>query len=130
MNHDQVSYTRIFLQDMFGNNEIPSDVLNQYRKLWWSNPYNVLSLKLSKLGYAHLTKTLNLTQYEIDIESLLPEYTTGSMSGKDILTYTKGLIGPWYLRKNILILFNSKDATMMGLYGPINFRKTLEKRNK
>jgi hypothetical protein len=125
---DQILYTKLFLHEQL-KNEIPDEVVKQFRKIWWSNPCKLSSLKLSKKGYLYATTKLNLTTYEFDLSALLPNHMSDLFSFKDILTYTNGLSGPWYLKNNMLILFDSKDATLISLYGPERFRKTLESRN-
>lgn len=125
---NQEFFTKVFLAEEFGNNEIPDTVVDKFRKLWWSNPIKRSSLKLSKVGYAYVKNTLHLTQYETDITELLPAFSE-LISYRDILTYTKGLNGPWHIKGKTLILFDSKDAMLMGLYGPERFKTILEKRN-
>lgn len=120
--HNQSFYTKLFLSEQFGDLDIPESAIEHFRKLWWKNPYKTKSLKLSKAGYVFLKTNLKLVEYEIDLESDM-------LSFKDTNLYDNGLNGPWYLRGKKLITFDSKDATMINLYGVDNHKQTLERKN-
>lgn len=120
--HKQYQYTRAFLIAK-GDIEPSETTTEQFRKVWWKNPFKYSSLNLSKQGYLFLKDSLDLVHYDIDLSELVVD--SESFPFKDIMAFTKGLNGPWYIKKKTLILFDSKDATLISLYGPENFRKKL-----
>lgn len=124
----QTEFTTIFLQQSFVESLITPEFILHHKKLWWRNPYKYTSLNLTKTGFLYLRDTLKIEMAEFDLSETLPPLTE-SLPFKDIQTYDNGLSGPWYIKKDKLILFDSKDITMTSLYGVKNLRKMLKRKS-
>lgn len=124
----QTEFTKVFLQQTFVESLITPDFILHHKKLWWRNPYKPNSLNLTKAGFVYLRDILKIELSEFDLSETLSPICE-SLPFRDIQMYDNGLEGPWYVRKNNLILFGSKDITLASLYGIENLRKMLKKRN-
>jgi hypothetical protein len=123
----QTEFTKAFLQQTFVESLITPEFILHHKKLWWRNPYKPNSLNLTKAGFVQLRDILKIEMAEFDLtETLSP--LTESLPFRDIQLYDNGLDGPWYVRKNQLVLFGSKDITLTSLYGVGNLRKMLKRK--
>jgi hypothetical protein len=124
----QEDYTKAFLEQHIAGSLITSDLILHYKRLWWRNPYKPNSLNLTKQGFVFLRDTLKIEFVEFDLTSTLPDLVE-ILPFKDVQMYDNNLDGPWYVRKQCLIVFSGKDITMISLYGIDNMKKMLKRRN-
>ena len=90
--------------------------LEQACKIWWIDFRDEGGMRLTKQGYDAFTIAWDLKTYTFGVPPGLP-----ARPGQ-LLTLNKKLDCPYYIKlgkKPELVLFDSKQATMMALYGDL-----------
>jgi len=104
--YTQLQLTRIFVQQA----EIPIGETSAYQKLWWVNPTDPHSLRLSLAGLQFVKANLRLQSYEF----VLPE----ELNNHQLLQLERLFPDMYYLlKRQKIILFTESEASMLTLYG-------------
>jgi hypothetical protein len=105
---DQLEWTRKFVE-VSGR---PSDgfTMEQFRKIWWFNPLNTSSMRLSKSGANFATAQAKIRYFSHDLSSaILP---------KTLLQLEKILEYPYYIPGvKKIIIFDERTSLTLTLYG-------------
>jgi hypothetical protein len=93
-----------------GSHEVSNETITATRRVWFRNPLNYNSLRLTLPGYNWFTKKSNFTSHRIDLES--------SVNGQQMLQLEQLFTAPYYiLQTNIVIhVFSDVDAVMLQLH--------------
>lgn len=76
--------------------------------VWWRNPTNHNSLRLTIYGYKQFTKKLGLTAHEIELAETL--------TSKHLLQLERLFQEPYYIHNKKLFVFGEQDAVMLQLH--------------
>ena len=83
---------------------------NMFLWLWFFNPANKSSVRLTKTGFTFLTKNLKLMSVEVNIEN--------PIVNKLLLKLDRHIHSPYYIQNSKTIhFFGSEDALMLTLNG-------------
>jgi hypothetical protein len=104
--YSQRQLTQIFVQQA----DIPIGQTSDYQKLWWANPTNDQSLRLSLQGLQFVKAQLKLQSYDF----VLPE----ELTNHNLLQLERLFKGMYYLlKRQKIIVFEEEEALMMVLHG-------------
>jgi hypothetical protein len=104
--YTQLQLTRIFVQQ----SDIPIGETSDYQRLWWVNPTDPQSLRLSLAGLQFVKANLKLQSYEF----VLPE----ELNNHHLLQLERLFPDMYYLlKRQKIILFTESEASMLTLYG-------------
>lgn len=86
------------------------DSIEHFRKVWFFNPLNAASMRLTKTGFQFCTKNAEIAHYKHPIDTvLLP---------KTLLQMEKYLLAPYYISyHNELRVFDQATSVTLSLYG-------------
>ena len=96
--------------------QLPTEIqtLNNPQSWWWM-PSNENNWRLTWLGYGNLV--------ELNVESWEFEFGSRELKPWMYLTLTRNLRAPFYIvdnkKHNRLVIFDSKSAVMINLYGDL-----------
>lgn len=79
------------------------------RALWFVNPTNPRSLRLSHTGYKWNKELPKLPFWEITLDS--------HITGKQLLQLERVFTSPYYLKAKSIIVFSEEDCIMLQLHG-------------
>ena len=115
----QRQLTEIFCQQI----GIPSAETSYHRNLWWINPTDANSLRLSLDGLRMAIKELELKPYEFRLET--------EISNAYILKLERVFPSMYYLlKREKFIIFEESEAVTLTLYGDLQkYLDTLEESN-
>ena len=79
-------------------------------RVWWQNPLNQFSLRLTHTGYKWLQKNSKWKFHEIElVEKIMP---------RQMLQLERLLTSPYFIRKlDLLYVHSEQDAVMLQLHG-------------
>ena len=104
----QRQLTEIFCQQI----NIPSAEISYHRNLWWTNPTDSDSLRLTLDGLRMVIKDLQIKPYEFRIET--------EISNAYLLKLERVFPSMYYLlKREKLIIFEESEAVMITLYGDL-----------
>jgi hypothetical protein len=78
---------------------------------WWFNIRDGGGLRLTKTGYRALKKDLKLETWRFEIK-----HSRANKNKRLILALDRKLLWPYYMEKNWVEFFNSKEAMMAQMY--------------
>jgi len=111
---DQPTFTRWLIDNssLYANSMFYGSVkdnIDHFRKVWFFNPLNASSMRLTKTGFQFCTKTAEIQHYRHQIDVvLLP---------KTLLQMEKYFPGPYYISyHNELRLFDQATSVTLSLY--------------
>ena len=90
---------------------IDFSVLNNVRNIWWQNPINDASLRLTREGFRFFAEKAKLPYHEI---TLSPDQTP---TLKIMLQLERSFKEPYYLMNRAIRVFGEQDAIMLHLHG-------------
>jgi hypothetical protein len=104
-------YTQRQLTEIFCvQGGIPSSMVTEYQKLWWRNPMDPNSLRLTMYGFKFVKTNLKLTSYEFELP--------GELTNGNLLQLERLFQGMYYLMKRTKIfVFEEQEAMMLTLHG-------------
>lgn len=105
---DQLEWTRKFIE-VSGR---PSDgiTLSEYRKIWWFNPLNTTSMRLTKAGANFATAQAKIHYFSHDL--------TTAILPKTLLQLEKILEYPYYIPTiKKIVIFDERTSLTLTLYG-------------
>ena len=77
--------------------------------LWWRNPTNPASLRLTHIGFKFFTKSLGIPFHQVEI--------TSELKSKHLLQLERLFAEPYYLgNERKIIVFSESDAIMLQLH--------------
>jgi hypothetical protein len=87
--------------------------LNPYQydemiKIWWRNPTNHNSFRLTQFGLKFFESTLKLTCYKVSLSE--------PFKSKHLLQLERLFTTPYFVRNGALILFSEQDTIMLQLH--------------
>lgn len=89
---------------------IPIGMITEMQKLWWQNPLDAESLRLSIAGLSFVRNQLKLEIYSF----VLPDEITN----RNLLQLERYFPGMYYLvKRQKLFVFDEQDAIMLQLHG-------------
>lgn len=104
--YSQRQLTKIFVQQA----DIPIGETTDYQKLWWANPTNDQSLRLTLQGLQFVKSRLQLQSYDF----VLPE----ELTNHNLLQLERLFKGMYYLlKRKKIIVFEEEEALMLTLHG-------------
>ncbi len=104
--YGQRQLTRIFIQQA----NIPVGETTDYQKVWWVNPTDDQSLRLTLQGLQFIKAQIKLQSYEFTL--------TEELSNHNLLQLERLFKGMYYLMKRKkLIVFEEEEALMLTLHG-------------
>lgn len=104
--YSQRQLTEIFCQQA----DIPVGLISQKQKLWWQNPTDPDSLRLSMPGLSFVRNDLKLEIYSF----ILPDEITN----RNLLQLERYFPSMYYLiKRQKLFVFDEQDAIMLQLHG-------------
>jgi hypothetical protein len=104
--YTQRQLTKIFVQQ--GN--LPIAETSTFQKLWWMNPTDTDSLRLTLQGLQFVKAILKLQSYEF----VLPD----ELTNHNLLQLERSFKGMYYLlKRQKIIVFEEEEAMMLTLHG-------------
>ena len=114
MRLDQPTFTRWLIDNssVYANSMFYGSVrdnIDHFRKVWFFNPLNAASMRLTKTGFQFCTKNAEIQYYKHDLDSvLLP---------KTLLQMEKYFPAPYYISyQNELRVFDERTSMTLILY--------------
>jgi len=88
---------------------LQADMVGEVQKLWFRNPLNTDSLRLTQIGFTWFIKRSKFTAYQVDINA--------GVTSKQMLQLERLFKEPYFIKttKNIT-LFGESDAIMLQLH--------------
>jgi hypothetical protein len=84
-------------------------IVGDVTKLWWRNPLNHNSLRLTSIGHVWFTKRSKFPSHQIDL-------VTG-VTGKQMLQLERLFKEPYFIKSNkSIFLYGESDAIMLQLH--------------
>ena len=77
-------------------------------KVWWRNPTNPNSLRMTKFGLDFFTKKIDLTVYRIPLNKPL--------NFKHLIQLERLFTAPYFLSNGAITVFSEQDAVMLQLH--------------
>ena len=115
MRLDQPTFTRWLIDNssLYANSPFygsVKDSIDHFRKVWFFNPLNAASMRLTKTGFQFCTKNAEIQHYRHAIDMvLLP---------KTLLQMEKYFPAPYYISyHNELRIFDQATSVTLSLYG-------------
>ena len=81
-----------------------------HMKIWWRNPTNRNSLRLTNFGLIFFAKTLGLKTYSIALDA-------NSIKNKHLLQLERLFSAPYFVKNTAIVVFDEQDAVMLQLHG-------------
>lgn len=78
-------------------------------KVWWRNPTNPNSLRLTTYGLSFFTKNLKQQTYTIKLDA-------DAIKNKHLLQLERLFTAPYYIKNTALVVFSEQDAIMLQLH--------------
>ena len=76
--------------------------------LWWRNPTNHNSLRLTVQGFRYFVKKLSIKSYSVELSTVL--------TFKHLLQLERLFQAPYYIQNKTLVVFSEQDAVMLQLH--------------
>ena len=76
--------------------------------LWWRNPTNHNSLRLTVQGFRYFVKKLSIKSYSVELSTIL--------TFKHLLQLERLFQAPYYIQNKTLVVFSEQDAVMLQLH--------------
>lgn len=104
-------YTQRQLTEIFcAQGNVPVANVTDMQKLWWMNPTDPVSLRLSAYGLKYVKVDLKLKSYEFALEE--------ELNNMHLMQLERLFQGMYYLMKRQkLIVFEEQEAMMLTLHG-------------
>ena len=77
-------------------------------KIWWRNPTNHNSLRLTRFGLEFFTKKLDIATYKIKLDRPL--------NFKHLIQLERLFTAPYFLHNGAITVFSEQDAVMLQLH--------------
>jgi hypothetical protein len=77
-------------------------------KIWWRNPTNYNSLRLTRFGLEFFTKKLDIATYKIKLDRPL--------NFKHLIQLERLFTAPYFLHNGAITVFSEQDAVMLQLH--------------
>lgn len=104
--YTQLQLTKIFVAQA----GYPIGETSRYQKLWWINPTDPDSLRLTLYGLQFVKANLNLQSYEFKLDEELTNH--------NLLQLERLFKGMYYLlKRQKIIVFEEEEAVMLTLHG-------------
>lgn len=104
--YTQRQLTKIFC-DQAG---IPVGQITEYQKVWWMNPTDPNSLRLTLQGLQFVKANLKLQSYQFELNE--------ELTNQNLLQLERQFQGMYYLMKRQkIIVFEEQEAMMLTLHG-------------
>ena len=78
-------------------------------KIWWRNPMNPNSLRLTNYGLKFFTTNLRQPTYSIKLDA-------NSVRSKHLLQLERLFTAPYFIKNTALVVFSEQDAIMLQLH--------------
>lgn len=88
----------------------PLNAIDQVRSLWWRNPLNRNSLRMTHQGWNWVATKTNIPVYSVVLQEL-------QIHNKQLLQMERIFLSPYFLKSTILHLTSSSDTVMLQLHG-------------
>lgn len=79
-------------------------------KIWWRNPTNKNSLRLTNFGLKFFVTQCKQTSHTINLDA-------NSIKSKHLLQLERLFTAPYYIKNTAIIVFSEQDAVMLQLHG-------------
>lgn len=90
------------------------NIFEEMIKIWWRNPTNHNSLRLTNFGLKFFKDSLKQKTYNIKLEE-------NSIKSKHLLQLERLFTAPYFVKNTELIVFGEQDAIMLQLHaGDLN----------
>jgi hypothetical protein len=94
--------------------ELDPNVFEEMTKIWWRNPTNHNSLRLTNFGLKFFKDNLKQKTYSIKLDE-------NSIRSKHLLQLERLFTAPYFVKNTELIVFGEQDAIMLQLHaGDLN----------
>jgi hypothetical protein len=80
----------------------------EHAKIWWRNPTNANSLRMTRYGLDFFTKKLDLKTYKIAVDKPL--------NFKHLIQLERLFTAPYFLHAGAITVFSEQDAIMLQLH--------------
>ena len=85
-----------------------------HSKIWWRNPTNRNSLRLTSLGLKFFVEQCRQPSYSIALDA-------NSIKNKHLLQLERLFTAPYFVKNTAIVVFNEQDAVMLTLHaGDLN----------
>jgi hypothetical protein len=78
-------------------------------QMWWRNPSNPDSLRLTRFGVTFFENTIKLPTYKVTLQE-------AGYKSKHLLQLEKLFTAPYFLKNESIIVFSDTDAVMLQLH--------------
>ena len=78
-------------------------------QMWWRNPSNPDSLRLTRFGVTFFENTIKLPTYKVTLQE-------AGYKSKHLLQLEKLFTAPYFLKNGSIIVFSDTDAVMLQLH--------------
>lgn len=86
---------------------------NQYEemyKIWWRNPTNKNSLRLTNFGLKFFVEQCKQTAHTIKLDA-------NSIKNKHLIQLERLFTAPYFIKNSAIMVFSEQDAIMLQLHG-------------
>ena len=92
-----------------------------HTKIWWRNPTNKNSLRLTNFGLKFFSKAIKQPTFTIKLDA-------DSIKSKHLLQLERLFTAPYFIKNTAIIVFSEQDAIMLNLHaGNLNaYLETLQ----
>ena len=80
----------------------------EHAKIWWRNPTNHNSLRMTRFGLDFFTKKLDIKTYKVPVDKPL--------NFKHLIQLERLFTAPYFLHTGAITLFSEQDAIMLQLH--------------
>ncbi len=114
MNESTHNRQREYQRRVLKEAELDPNVFEEMTKIWWRNPTNHNSLRLTNFGLKFFKDNLKQKTYSIKLDE-------NSIRSKHLLQLERLFTAPYFVKNTELIVFGEQDAIMLQLHaGDLN----------